>query len=423
MASWSYDAASSHDHGHSHSSSDIHADHSHEQSTDAHHDHSHSHGGTCTEDHQHDHHHDNSDSHNNDFVMRKLKTATVLCATFFIVEVTGGYLAGSLAVLSDAAHLLADLASFAVAIAASHLGSLPTTDQHTFGLKRVESLAALFSMISLALVSVGLFVEAIRRLVFPPEEPVDGPLMSSIAAIGVAVNVVLAFVLGEHHVHMPGASHDHDHSHEHEHSHEDEDLLVENGDYGSVLQHSDELPPPTAKKPRNINLHAAYLHVMADLCQSVAVLIAGLIIWYKPKWQVVDPICTLLFCALVFYSTLGVLRSSISVLLEEVPPNLSWRQLHDDIEAVSGVEGVHDLHIWSISHSIPTLSVHCFSMNPQQALEDIYVVSKKYGIVHATVQVQQGDGGQDCITCTGNTNKPCHSVETSNLRCSIHNDK
>jgi zinc transporter 2 len=359
--------------------------------------------------------------------MRKLKTATALCVTFFLVEVTGGYLAGSLAVLSDAAHLLADLASFAVAIAASHLGSLPTTDQHTFGLKRVESLAALFSMISLALVSVGLFVEAIRRLLVPPEQAVDGPLMSGIAAIGVVVNVVLALVLGEHHVHMPGASLGHDHSHEHNQQQEEEETtLLESGDLPQE-HHSDELPPPppptvsTKRRVRNINLQAAYLHVLGDLAQSVAVLIAGLVIWWKPTWQVVDPICTLLFCALVFYSTLGVLRSSISVLLEEVPPHVSWRDVHDDIQAVEGVTGVHDLHIWSISHSIPTLSVHCFSPHPQDALERIYTVCQAKGIVHATIQIQKGDASQGCMTCTAHHEKACHSVETSNRNsCSQH---
>lgn len=400
-----------HDHSHSHCSGHQHDDH---------HDHGaneHSHDEASHQHNHHSHDHDSHTTNSSDFVLRKLKTATALCVTFFIVEVTGGWLAGSLAVLSDAAHLLADLASFAVAIAASHLGSLPTTDQHTFGLKRVESLAALFSMISLALVSVGLFVEAIRRLISPPAEPVDGPLMSGIAAIGVVVNIVLAFVLGEHHVHMPGAGHDHSHDHSHEEEEEDEQLLLEGGDYGSVLQHSDELPPPSMKKTRNINLHAAYLHVLGDLAQSVAVLIAGLIIWWKPTWHVVDPICTLLFCAIVFYSTLGVLRSSISVLLEEVPPHLSWRQVHDDIQAVKGVEKVHDLHIWSISHSIPTLSVHCYSKDPQQALENVYVVCKKNGIVHATVQVQEGDGTEPCITCTGGG--ACHSLATSDAN-SVH---
>ena len=119
----------------------------------------------------------------------------------------GGLLAGSLAVLSDAAHLAADLSAFIVAISGSHIASLPASDSHTFGLKRTESLAALFSMVSLAILSVGLGIEAIRRgwiMLFPESETteVDGKLMSTIAFIGVLVNVVLAYVLGEDHVHM-----------------------------------------------------------------------------------------------------------------------------------------------------------------------------------------------------------------------------
>ena len=393
--------------------------HSHDHhSYQASHDHGHSHCPS-SENHFHDHsshhrhNHDDNDKgevRRQDHVMRKLKTASALCVTFFLVEVIGGYLAGSLAVMSDAAHLFADLAAFGVAIAASHLGSLPTTDQHTFGLKRMESLAALFSMVCLAIVSVGLAVEAVRRLFYLQDNvPVDGALMSVIATIGVIVNVILALVLGEHHVHMPGAEASHDH--DHHHCHEEESPLIGEVETTSVLQHADELPPPqlvkTKATSRNINLHAAYLHVLGDLAQSVAVLIAGLVIWWKPSWHMVDPICTLGFCALVFYSTLGVLRSSISVLLEEVPPNLSWRNVHEDIENVHGVTNVHDLHIWSISHGVPTLSVHCSSSTPQQALEDIYKVCQKHKITHATVQVQGLDG--DCITCTGDLTL-CHSL-------------
>jgi zinc transporter 2 len=215
---------------------------------------------------------------------------------------------------------------------------------------------------------------------------------------------------------MPGSNdHDHDGDHDHggSHDHDDHDHnhdveLTEE----CALVHADELPPPgVVKKARNINLHAAYIHVLGDLAQSVAVLIAGCIIWFQPTWQVVDPICTLGFCALVFYSTLGVLRSSISVLLEEVPPHVSWKQIHEDIESVEGVTKVHDLHIWSISHGVPTLSVHCHSTsNTQKALEDIYLVCQKHGIVHATIQVQQSDG--NCITCDMN-NKQCHSIHNS----------
>lgn len=140
-------------------------------------------------------------------VLQRLKLATTLCVVFFVVEIIGGLLSGSLAILSDAAHLFSDFASFAVAIMANYLASLPSTEMHTFGLKRSESLAALFSMVSLAIVCVWLGVEALKRLyciLYKPDEiePVDGKLMSGIALIGVCVNVALAFVLGEHHVHM-----------------------------------------------------------------------------------------------------------------------------------------------------------------------------------------------------------------------------
>ena len=115
-------------------------------------------------------------------------------------------MAGSLAVLSDAAHLAADLSAFVVAISGSHIASLPASDSHTFGLKRTESLAALFSMVSLAILSIGLAIEALRRMwviLYVGEDiDVDGKLMSSIAFIGVVVNVILAYVLGEDHVHM-----------------------------------------------------------------------------------------------------------------------------------------------------------------------------------------------------------------------------
>jgi zinc transporter 2 len=383
----------------------------------------------------------NEDAARRQNVLRKLYQATALCSCFFVVEVAGGLISHSLAVLSDAAHLLADLTSFAVAIAASYLASLPATQQHTFGLKRVESLAALFSMVSLALLSCGLLYSAIRRLLDPPEEAVDGTIMSGIAAIGVCVNVVLAVVLGEDHVHMPGA-HDHDHSHSHghcdhdqeegqaSHSHDNHDNYQKasphshgHHDHGScghetdkLIQdtflppshsanfdelHVDEVPPVVRTHQQNVNLRAAYLHVMADLAQSVAVLIAGLIIWVRPDWHVIDPILTLGFCILVLYSTIGVLRSSISVLLEEMPPNISWQQVYDAIAKTPNVTDVHDLHIWSISHGQPALSVHCTSMDPN-ALSNIHNVCVRFGLVHSTIQIQTPE--EPCITCNDEPN-------------------
>ena len=426
------------------------------------HNHSHDHGTSGGDSHDHDHHDHDAKSideqtrllpytkqqqaeSNNNPVMKRLQIATALCITFFLVEAVGGWWAGSLAILSDAAHLLADLAAFVVAMGAAHLAALPSTEFHTFGLKRMESLAALFSMVSLALVSVGLAVEAVRRLVEPPVEPINGKLMSGIAAIGVLVNVILAFVLGEHHVHMPGAhshgGHDHSHDHGHGHDHDDEnddddehdhhrhgddqeanygalhadEVLPEHGDdddddddcdhhsHGHDSHGHDHSSSKPKKKERNVNLQAAYLHVMGDLAQSAAVLIAGLVIWVQPSWHVVDPICTLGFCALVFCSTLGVLRSSIAVLLQEVPPNVSWKAVQTQIQAVPGVWNVHDLHIWSISQGVPSLSVHVMTRassadNTTETLAQIQAVCERHGIYHATIQVQcQGDA---CITCS-----------------------
>lgn len=301
-------------------------------------------------------------------------------------------------------------------------------------------------MVSLAFVSVGLGYEAIRRLVEPPQNGVDGPMMSLIAGIGVFVNVVLAFVLGEHHVHLPGGGgHDHDHSHDHghlddddhnrqvSHGHADEEvagqhnhaghdhdhshsdharansesamlLSNENGTdlkfFDSFEHHDDDdgekHRDALHEKKRNINLHAAYLHVLADLAQSVAVLIGGIIIWVNPKWHIVDPILTLGFCVLVLYNSLGVLRQSVAVLLEEIPPNVNWQEVFNAICEVPDVYDVHDLHIWCISHGTSALSVHCQSADPQ-ALYKINCVILKFGIKHSAIQVQIQEG--PCITC------------------------
>jgi zinc transporter 2 len=342
-------------------------------------------------------------------------------------------------------------------------------------------------MLSLAFVSIGLAYEAIRRLIHEPEGVIDGPLMSGIAAIGVCVNIALALVLGEDHVHMPGA-HDHSHSHDHDHGnhaqcgsanhskghshtvgstdcgHDEEkgletpseknhhhshhshdhdnharcssdnrpkellhngdshnhhnhghetDALLGNNDSDYDTLHSDEVPknPEQKKAEENVNLRAIYLHVMGDLAQSAAVLIAGVVIWFRPDWQIIDPICTLFFCILVFLSTLGVLRSSISVLLEEVPPGVDWQKVYNGISNVEGVTDVHDLHIWSISHGDPALSVHCNSSNPN-TLQDVYKVCKSFGITHATIQIQFEIGDGPCITCTDEDNAGCSSNQS-----------
>jgi zinc transporter 2 len=256
--------------------------------------------------------------------------------------------------------------------------------------------------------------------------------MSGIACIGVLVNLALAWVLGaDGHVHLPGAadhhghchSHDHHgfeekeheanghgHSHSHDHveeaghnDHHDEQTGLLPDDAPShceyTVEHANEIPPPFVHEKRNVNLHAAYLHVLGDLAQSVAVLVAGIVIWLKPAWVIVDPLCTFGFCIIVFYSTLGVVRASIAVLLEEVPPQISWQAIYKDLTGIPHLHDVHDLHIWCISDGVPCLSMHanCDDGNCEAALKQITAICKKYGIEHVTAQVQPVTGA--CITC------------------------
>ena len=185
-------------------------------------------------------------------------------------------------------------------------------------------------------------------------------------------------------------------------------------------------PKPKQKipfSPQNINLQAAYLHVLDDLAQSITVLLAGFIIWVALSCTVIYPICTLMFCVLVFYSAYGVCRMSIAVLLQQVPSHLDFHSVREKIASVPHVQDVHDLHIWSISHRVPALTVHITIAYPEvgptvtttntatkplhdEVLENIYKFFRcEYDIVHATIQIQSTDG--DCVTCVDRLCRPC----------------
>ena len=375
---------------------------------------------------------DQAGSSKTDDTLRRLKAASILCLLFIIVEVVGGLLSASLAVLSDAAHLFADLASFIVAIIAARLAQVPPNTSNTFGYHRAEVLAALYSMSCLWVVSLFLAIEAIRRgYVFLTDEDaavVDGKIMSITAAIGVVVNISLAFILGgdhHHHGHSHDHSHDHGHSsshlnhndhdhnhtdhdddhhdhdehhdHSHEHSHhndnESQNLLANNNNDEESPTTYDSTNGTVEKKTTsamddNLNLKAAYLHVLADLLQSFCVFFSGLVIWYNPQWQIFDPIVTILFCIIVMKSTYGVIFSSISLLMNDVPSTINWTSVYNAIEAIDGVSNVRDLHIWSISSESFSLSVHVDAENVEDALFQVKSVCARFQILHTTIQIQ-----------------------------------
>ena len=306
-------------------------------------------------------------------------------------------------------------------------------------------------MSSLAIFSILLEAEGIRRLlsmIYSGDrvmEEIDGRVMSAMAVIGVIINVSLAFILGvENHVHMPENDHHHDHSsceheyspapseerdldgfvlemgnvggqhprvsgnvelggflksmtfasgesHDHAHLHSNGDDIDEEVTNLSMMATCDSVSPRgrLSIPKQNINMHAAYLHVLGDLAQSIAVLIAGVVIIYKPEWKAIDPILSIVFCPLIFYSTLGVIRTSMQILLEGSPTNVNVDELWSDIAAVEGVTKITNLHVWSISHGSVAMTVHARAIQPQTALHDIHeLCTRSYGIDHCTIQME-----------------------------------
>ena len=198
--------------------------------------------------------------------MRKLCFVVVLCILFMSTEVVGGIKANSLAILTDAAHLLTDVAAFSISMLSLWASSWEANPRQSYGFFRIEILGALVSIQLIWLLTGILVYEAITRLIQQTNDDVDGFFMVLVAAFGLVVNIIMIVVLGHDHSHSHSHSHNHGvHDHEHGHGDNDEQLL--------------EKP----KVRRNINVQGAYLHVLGDLIQSIGVMIGGGMIWYNPK--------------------------------------------------------------------------------------------------------------------------------------------
>ena len=247
----------------------------------------------------HDHHHGHHHGHSH------LGWALILTLGFAVVEAAGGWWSGSLALLSDAGHMVTDAFSLGLAAFAAWIAKRPPSPRHTYGLVRAEIIAAfLNSLLMLGVVAFIVF-EAIARLRNP--QPVAGGWVMVIAALGFGVNAVVAWVLS----------------------------------HGG----------------KGLNTRAALLHVLGDLLGSVAALLAGAIIYFT-GWTAADPILSLLVVALILTSTLRLLQEALHVLMEGVPPSVNLQEVGQAMAGVSGVSGVHDLHIWTLSSGQTALSAH-----------------------------------------------------------------
>mmetsp|Transcript_79505 Transcript_79505/g.212543 ORF Transcript_79505/g.212543 Transcript_79505/m.212543 type:complete len:388 (+) Transcript_79505:40-1203(+) len=298
-------------------------------------------------------------------------TKAVYCALFFMcVEIVGGIAANSLAVITDAAHMLSDVGGFIVSLVALHLSSKAGTNRYTYGFRQAEVLGAFLSVMIVWALTAVLLVKAVKRFVEPEE--VNGKVMSIIAAIGLGVNLLLMKILGAHgHSHGMGENH---------HGH-DEGVL---------------------EGQKNIAMKAAMAHVIGDIVQSLGVLIASLCIWLEPfdvgyastgasRWCYADPLCTVLFGILVLKTTHTTVRFSVNSIMGASPESVDQRQMVRGFRDVPHVLSVHDLHVWSLGSSNLLCSAHLEiddAENSTEVLHAVIAVAQGYGIGHTTFQLE-----------------------------------
>ncbi|XP_047338660.1 metal tolerance protein 1-like [Impatiens glandulifera] len=322
--------------------------------------------------------------------MRKLGIAVGLCVIFMAVEVVGGIKANSLAILTDAAHLLSDVAAFAISLFSIWASGWEANPRQSYGFFRIEILGALVSIQMIWLLAGILVYEAITRLLHETGE-VQGFLMFLVATFGLIVNIIMAVLLGHDHGH--GHSHgDHDHDHNgHGHSHGDHDHDHHEHDHGDEEQPL--IKDGKKKKTRNINVQGAYLHVLGDSIQSIGVMIGGGLIWWKPQWKVIDLICTLVFSVIVLGTTINLLRNILEVLMESTPREIDAGKLEKGICEMDEVVAIHELHIWAITVGKILLACHV-KIKPEENADlvldkVIEYIRREYNISHVTIQIER----------------------------------
>jgi len=320
----------------------------------------------------------------NQVAMFKLKIISVVCCSFMIIEFICGYLAGSLAIMSDATHLLSDLAGFLISLFSLIVAMKPADRNFTFGYHRFEVLGALASILIIWGLTVWLLMAAIWRIKHP--NPIVGFLMVCIAAGGLLFNIIMNRILAYNPVVNSmdsgmGAI-----------KNNPEDDLNNDNNLKESLLNSDEELKHNLNADENPVIRAAYIHILGDMIQSAGVLIAALIIYFfqdtHPGVRIVDPICTFCFAIVVLCTTFPVSRDCFYVLLESTPRDLDIESLYNDLSSIEGVISVHDIHLWNISIGRPSIALHIICESPKDTLKIATQTCKNYGIKHCTIQTE-----------------------------------
>ncbi|MFC1743138.1 cation diffusion facilitator family transporter [Candidatus Riflebacteria bacterium] len=276
--------------------------------------------------------------------IKALFIALGITSAFLMVEIIGGYLSNSLALLADAGHMFTDVFSLGMAILAWRIAQRPRSKRKTFGYQRTETLGAFLNTISLFAICGFIVYESIHRLNQPRE--ISSGLMITISVLGLIANILSAMVLFE-----------------------------------------------SAEK--NMNVHGAYLHVIADALGSIAAIIAGTVIHFT-GWTSIDPLVSLIITGIILYGSIKLFSKSSNLLLQGIPEGLDFNEIRESLKSLTFVKHVHDLHIWGMGQNEHILTVHLEvesqSIDEKKWLEYLSTVNKtlqaQFGIEHSTIQIE-----------------------------------
>ena len=314
---------------------------------------------------------------------RTLLFSFIIITIYMFVEAIGGWLTGSLALLSDAGHMLSDAVALGATLMAFKIGEKAATHQKTFGYKRFEILVATVNGATLVIIAIMIFYEAIKRFNSPPEIATQGMLI--VATIGMLVNILVAWLM--HRGSRVTDAHGHSHA----------------GSNGGSQGKNE------GKVPVNLNMQSAYLHVLSDLMGSVAAIVAALLMM-SFGWVWADAAASVIVAILILFSGYRVVRDSVHILMEGTPEGISLVEVEDKLLAHPQVRQVHDLHVWSITSGLNALSCHVVVDGEMSIYESSILITNleqsllELDIHHATIQVEslahpQNKTHSDALVC------------------------
>lgn len=295
------------------------------------------------------HSHSHSHNHHHSKNKKALLISFFIIASFVIVVFIGGLVTNSLTLLSDAGHMLSDALSLGIGLLAFKLGEKVVDSKMTFGYQRLEILAALFNGILLVGIAFIIIYEALQRFANPEEISSVG--MLAVAVFGAIVNIIVAFILTR------------------------------------------------ADTSENINVRAAFMHVLGDLLGSVGAIIASILILLF-GWSIADPIASLLISVIILRNGFEITTISLHILMEGIPMNTDVKQIRDTLLNIQGVVGIHDFHVWSITSDFPAVSCHLEIVRNEHdkvIKEALKILRDDFHIEHATIQVERVNAQLDEI--------------------------